>query len=85
MNLVAAFPSLHAACPALIAAFFWPQLGRLGRVALMVYSLAMAMTLVISGDHYVIDIIGGSAVVGAIVAAWPRLSSRPAVSRWLTS
>ena len=85
VNLVAAFPSLHAAYPALIAAFFWPQLGRLGRVALAAYPLAMALTLVISGDHYVIDIIGGWAVVGAVVAAWPRLSSRPAVSRWLTS
>ena len=85
VNLVAAFPSLHAAYPALIAAFFWPQLGHLGRVALAAYPLAMALTLVISGDHYVIDVIGGWAVVGAVVAAWPRLSSRPAVSRRLTS
>ncbi len=85
VNLVAAFPSLHAAYPALIAAFFWPRLGRLGRVALMAYPLAMAMTLVIGGDHYVIDVIGGWAVVGAVVAAWSRLSRRPGVSRWLTS
>ena len=67
VNLVAAFPSLHAAYPALIAAFFWPQLGRLGRVALMAYPLAMAMTLVISSDHYMIDVIGGWAVVSAVV------------------
>ena len=85
VNLVAAFPSLHAAYPALIAAFFWPHLGRPGRMALVAYPLAMALTLVISGDHYLIDVIGGWAVVGAVVAAWPRLSSRPAVSRWLTS
>ena len=85
VNLLAAFPSLHAAYPALIAAFFWPQLGRLGRVALVAYPLAMAMTLVISGDHYVIDIIGGWALVGVVVAGWGRMSSQPAVSRWLTS
>ena len=40
----------------LIAAFFWPQFGRLGRVALAAYPLAMALTLVISDDHYVIDV-----------------------------
>ena len=85
VNLVAAFPSLHAAYPALIAAFFWPRLGRLGRIALMAYPLAMAMTLVIGGHHYVIDVIGGWAVVGAVVAAWRRLSPRPGVLRWLTS
>ena len=83
VNLVAAFPSLHAAYPALTAAFFWPRLSRPGRVALVAYPLAMALTLVISGDHYVIDVIGGWAVVGAVVAAWRRLSSRPAVTRWL--
>ena len=51
----------------------------------MAYPLAMAMTLVISGDHYVIDIIGGWALVGVVVAGWGRMSSQPAVSRWLTS
>ena len=85
VNLVAAFPSLHAAYPALIAAFFWTRLGRPGRMALVAYPLAMALTLVISGDHYVIDIISGWAVVGIVVAGWGRMSSRPAVSRWLTS
>ena len=85
VNLVAAFPSLHAAYPALIAAFFWPRLGRLGRIALMAYPLAMAMTLVIGGHHYVIDVIGGWAVVVAVVAGWRRLSPRPRVLRWLTS
>ena len=82
---VAAFPSLHAAYPALIAAFFWTRLGRPGRMALVAYPLAMAMTLVISGDHYVIDIIGGWALVGVVVAGWGRMSARPAVSRWLTT
>ena len=85
VNLVAAFPSLHAAYPALIAAFFWTRLGRPGRMVLVAYPLAMALTLVISGDHYVIDIIGGWAVVGIVVAGWGRMSSRPAVSRWLTT
>ena len=84
-NLVAAFPSLHAAFPALLTMFFWSRLGSWGRATLMAYTLAMALTLVISGEHYVVDVLGGWAVAGITVLAWKRLSARSSVSRWLTS
>ena len=84
-NAVAAFPSQHAAYPMLLTMFFWPRLGNWGRAALMAYTLAMALTLVISGEHYVVDVLGGWAVAGITVLAWKRLSARSSVSRWLTS
>ena len=84
-NLVAAFPSLHAAFPALLTMFFWSRLGSWGRATLMAYTLAMALTLVISGEHYVVDVLGGWAVAAVTVLTWKRLSARSSVSRWLTS
>lgn len=85
VNLTAAFPSLHAAYPALIAAFFWPLTGQLGRVALVAYTVAMALTLVVGGEHYVVDIVGGWIVVAAVRMAWVRFSCRPRTARWIAS
>ncbi|MDE0652361.1 MAG: phosphatase PAP2 family protein [bacterium] len=70
VNLVAAFPSLHAAYPALVAMFFRPR-GRSRykawlRVILVSYSLAMGFTLVLSGEHYVVDVLGGWLVAGLV-------------------
>ena len=84
-NAVAAFPSLHAAYPALLTMFFWPRSGRWGRAALVSYTLAMALTLVITGEHYVVDILGGWLAAGIAVLVWKRLSARPSVSQWLTT
>ena len=55
---VAAVPSLHAAYPVLIMLFFWKSAGR-WRWLLPLYPLAMAFTLVYTGEHYVIDILLG--------------------------
>jgi len=54
-NPVAAMPSLHAAIPALILFFFWASARWSVRVLLLAYALAMSLTLVYSGEHYVID------------------------------
>lgn len=66
-NPVAAFPSLHAAYPALIAAFFWPRIrSPLVRAILVAYTLAMGCTLVLGGEHYVVDVLAGWVIaVGA--------------------
>jgi len=85
VNLVAAFPSLHAAFPALVAAYFWARSGPLGRILLVAYPLLMAFTLVISGEHYMVDVLAGWAVVAVTMALWRRLDRRPAVQRWLAS
>ena len=83
-NHVAAFPSLHAAYPALIAAFFWPQVrSGVGRLLLAAYPLAMGLTLVIGGEHYVIDILAGWAIVAAVTAMATRRGRRQPSSEQL--
>lgn len=57
-NTVAALPSLHAAFPMLLCAFFWRS-GRIARVLGVAYVLAMAWTLVYGGEHYVFDVLLG--------------------------
>ena len=74
-NRVAAMPSLHGAVPAMLLMFCWPLVRPLARVLLALYVLAMAVTLVYGGEHYVIDILVGwvyAAVCVAGVAAWFR-------------
>lgn len=58
-NRLAAVPSMHAAVSLFIACFFWHGARPWVRVMLVVYVLAMAFTLVYSGEHYVFDIIVG--------------------------
>ena len=80
-NPVAAMPSLHAAIPALILFFFWASARRSVRVLLVAYALAMAVTLVYSGEHYVVDVLLGwlyaAGSVWAVRAVHRRLGDRP--------
>ena len=55
---IAAVPSLHAAYPMLLVLFFWKSSGR-WRWLLALYPLAMAVTLVYTGEHFVTDILLG--------------------------
>ena len=57
-NPVAAVPSLHAAYPMLLLLFFWKSAKR-WRWLLVAYTLAMGLTLIYTGEHYVIDILLG--------------------------
>jgi membrane-associated phospholipid phosphatase len=72
-NQEAAIPSLHAAYPMLLLLFFWSA-GRWVRTGLIAYVLAMAFTLVYSGEHYVADILIGWLYAAAAAAAvnWMR-------------
>jgi membrane-associated phospholipid phosphatase len=72
-NQEAAVPSLHAAYPMLLLLFFWGA-GRWARTGLIAYVLAMAFTLVYSGEHYVADILLGWLYAAGTVAAvnWAR-------------
>jgi hypothetical protein len=81
VNTVAAMPSLHAAFPLMLLLFFWSA-GRGVRLALGLYTLAMAFTLVYGGEHFVADIVAGwamalgvHAVVGMGVRRAPALFS----------
>jgi hypothetical protein len=59
VNDVAAVPSLHAAYPVLVLLFFWGRVSTPWRVLLVAYPLAMAFTLVYTGEHYVFDVMLG--------------------------
>lgn len=58
-NPIAAMPSLHAAYPALLFLFWGPRNGRVVRTLLAVYALFMGFTIVITGQHWLIDVFAG--------------------------
>ncbi|HZU39980.1 MAG TPA: phosphatase PAP2 family protein [Solirubrobacteraceae bacterium] len=58
-NNVAAVPSLHTAFALLIAITLWPRAPRPLRPLVALYPLAMAFTLVYTGEHYVFDVVLG--------------------------
>ncbi len=70
VNLVAAVPSLHAGFTALVAMFLWSRVRPALRPLIALYPLAMALTLVATGEHYVFDILLGWAYAGAVMGAW---------------
>lgn len=80
VNEVAAVPSLHAAFPLLFTLFFWRRARPWLRVLLAAYPLAMAFTLVYTGEHYVFDVLLGwvyaVAVYGAVTAIERELAKR---------
>ena len=65
-NNVAAMPSEHAAYPMLILLFFWSRARPAVRVLLVGYVLAMAFTLVYTGEHFVTDELVGWACAIAV-------------------
>ncbi|KAA1425028.1 inositol phosphorylceramide synthase [Mumia zhuanghuii] len=74
-NPVAAMPSLHAGLAALIAFYGVQRLRSSWRWLLLLYPLVMSFALVYYAEHYVIDIIAGFALAGAVLLgcnAWER-------------
>ena len=68
VNLVAAMPSLHAAHAALAAVLLWRGRAWWTRTALLAYPAAMGSVLVVTGEHYVVDVLAGFALAAA--ACW---------------
>jgi hypothetical protein len=64
-NPVAAMPSLHTAWALLVVAFFLPRVARRWWPLLLAYPLAMALTLIYTGEHYLVDVFAGWAYVAA--------------------
>lgn len=71
-NPVAALPSMHAGFALFLAWFFWPRVRPLGRTALALYAASMAFTLVLTGEHWVIDIALGWMYVALVMLGWRR-------------
>jgi hypothetical protein len=80
-NNVAAMPSLHAAYPMLILLFFWSRARRAVRALLVSYVLAMAFTLVYTGEHFVTDELAGWVCAIAVYFVGSRLLDRRAQRR----
>jgi PAP2 superfamily len=72
VNDVAAVPSLHAAYPVLVGLFFWRGARPWLRALLLAYPLAMAFTLIYTGEHYFFDValgwVYGAGVYAAVLA-----------------
>jgi membrane-associated phospholipid phosphatase len=77
-NSVAAVPSLHSAFTALVAMFLWPRVRPRLRPLLVLYPLAMGLTLMATGEHYFFDVLLGWLYAGATMAAWGRWERRRA-------
>jgi PAP2 superfamily len=81
-NHVAALPSLHAAFALLFSVTMWVLVrNRLIRVLIAIYPVAMGLTLVYGGEHYVVDVLLGWVYVGLVLLvsiAWETWRS-PAV------
>ena len=85
-NPVAAMPSLHAATSLLVVLFLWRSVGLVSRAMLLAYALAMAATLVYTGEHYVVDVLAGWCVAGLGAATgelllWASLRKQRGCSR----
>jgi membrane-associated phospholipid phosphatase len=76
VNPVAAMPSLHMAFATLAAGFFWFGRRWWQRILLALYPIAMGVTLVYGGEHYVIDELVGVAYALAVIAVWRHLGRR---------
>ena len=72
-NPVAAMPSLHAAGAALLLFFGWRRARWWARCLLALYPLAMGLTLVYTGEHYVVDVAVGWLAAGLAVGGWRML------------
>lgn len=78
VNLVAAVPSLHAGYSALVVAALWRRARWVVRAVLVAYLLAMAFALVVSGEHYVADVLLGWGYAAAACWGWTRIERRRA-------
>jgi membrane-associated phospholipid phosphatase len=81
VNLVAAVPSLHSAFAALVAIFLWGRVRPVLRPVLLLYPLAMGLTLITTGEHYFFDVVLGWMYAGAVSAACARWERRAARAR----
>jgi membrane-associated phospholipid phosphatase len=78
-NPVAAMPSLHAGITFLVAMYGIWRLRTPLRWLLPLYPLAMCVTLVYYGEHYVVDVLAGALLAALVMVGcwlWERRRSR---------
>jgi membrane-associated phospholipid phosphatase len=84
VNEVASVPSLHSAVTMLVVLFLWSHVRRPLRPLLLLYPLAMAVTLMATGEHYFFDVLLGWIYAGTVMTAWGWWERRRGVGRALT-
>ena len=65
-NPLAAMPSLHVALPLTIALWFFRERWTAPACAMVAYAAMVSSAVILSGEHYVIDVIGALAAAGGI-------------------
>jgi membrane-associated phospholipid phosphatase len=81
-NRFAAFPSLHAAFPALAAVYAWRRYRPLS-ILLIAWSAAVLISIVYLGEHYVVDALAGYVYVAAaavVIEGFTRWRARRAAA-----
>jgi membrane-associated phospholipid phosphatase len=81
VNQVAAVPSLHSAFVALVVLFLWGRVRPVLRPLLLLYPLAMGLTLIATGEHYFFDVLLGWLYAAAAMAGWAWWERRRAAVR----
>lgn len=69
-NAVAALPSLHAGWAALVALFTCSLVARRWWPLVVAYPLWMGAALVMSGEHYVVDVLLGYLYAAGVMVGW---------------
>jgi membrane-associated phospholipid phosphatase len=76
-NRFAAFPSLHAAYPAVAAIFAWRRYPALA-IGLMAWAVCVWFSIVYLGEHYVVDVLCGLVYVAVAAFVVQRFKPRGA-------
>ena len=76
-NQFAAFPSLHAAFPALAAVYAWSRY-RLLAIGLVLWTACVLASIVYLGEHYVVDALAGFVYVAGAALAVETFTRRRA-------
>lgn len=79
-NQLAAMPSLHFALPMLLTLWFLRERWLAPAIAMSVYASLIGFEVVLSGEHYIVDLIGAAAVA-VVIAFAARLDYRRILSR----
>lgn len=83
-NALAAMPSLHVAFPLLLSAWFFKENWKLPAVLMFSYSAVIGFEVVLSGEHYVVDVIGSCLIIACIALA-ARIDFRQFARRALST